>query len=123
MYVLLRRSALLASLGILMGAATGCSEELAAMPFDARTWSSAGVGDTLTFTTRGRMTDDLVERVLQVGMTRADVMTLLGEPDQPATEEELVYYLGKRGSLVPRLSFLVLSFRDGALRTVRVAED
>jgi hypothetical protein len=120
---LLRRSAFLASSALAIGFAASCSDEPGAMPFDSATWLSAGAGDTLTFTTRGRMTDDLAGRVLQVGMPRAEVLALLGEPDQPATEKELVYYLGKRGSLVPTLSFLVLHFDRGALREVRVAED
>jgi hypothetical protein len=101
----------------------GCSEAPKAIKFDSSAWLAAGRGDVLTFTTRGRMADDLVKRGLSIGMTRAEVLSLLGEPDQPPSATEIVYYLGKTDSFLSGLSFLVLYFDADRLVRVRVAED
>lgn len=90
--------------------------------FDRAAWRAAGAGDLPTFTTRGRMSDDLVARHLRVGMSRSQVLALLGEPDQPSTTE-VVYYLGASNSLLSTLSFLVLSFEGDRLVRIRLADD
>ncbi len=100
-----------------------CSDAPEPIPFDAATWRSAGPGDTTSFTTRGRMQVDLAERVLSVGTPRGEVLDLLGEPDQPPSATEVVYYLGRSDSFLGGPSFLVLTFEREKLARVRIAVD
>ena len=67
--------------------------------FDATTWKDASWEDAefLQFSARERMVDDLISNVLP-GLTRAEIIGLLGEPDGHIDfegEEYLSYYLGQ----------------------------
>jgi hypothetical protein len=60
------------------------------------------------------MVNDLVKNHLRQGMSCADVLALLGEPDDKA--DNLVgYYLGGRsgGFILPGYDFLELEFNSG----------
>jgi P pilus assembly chaperone PapD len=69
------------------------------------------------------MTADLVDHRLRPGMHRADVLRLLGTPDQPPSREEAVYYLTRDESPSAPTSFLVLAFEGERLARVRIADD
>jgi hypothetical protein len=60
---------------------------------------------------RGCMVDDLLEKHPLRGMTRGDVVALIGEPDKPDvfTEYDLVYWLGpERGLIGTDSEYLVM---------------
>jgi hypothetical protein len=70
-----------------------------ALRFDPTVWKR----DNATYeqiydATRDRMVDDLLRRHHLVGMSRAEVTALLGEPDysraQPFPESDMIYWLG-----------------------------
>lgn len=65
--------------------------------FDSQTWRAAGSEDD-----RIRMVDDLVDDVLRVGMTRAEIEGLLGPVSQTSkfADWDLVYRLGMERSLM-----------------------
>jgi outer membrane protein assembly factor BamE (lipoprotein component of BamABCDE complex) len=101
-----------------------CGDGSDAMAFDQGAWVSAGPVDITGPSVRGQMVRDLEQRHLRFGMPRAEVLFLLGRPDQPPTATEVVYYLGEMESMfMPRVSFLVIYFEDDRIVSVRIAED
>lgn len=54
----------------------GDSAQRVHAPFDSATWKSGNDS------ARGQMADDLIDRRLLIGKTRAEVIAMLGEPDQ-----------------------------------------
>jgi hypothetical protein len=73
------------------------------------------------------MTDDLVNSKKLNGLTRQEVLTLLGEPPKTEyfKEYELVYYLGpERGFMRIDSEWLVLKFgTDGRISRAVIARD
>ncbi|HEY3413386.1 MAG TPA: hypothetical protein VGM51_10070 [Armatimonadota bacterium] len=66
------------------------------MAFDARLWKATELGGMNT--TRMRMENDLLRKQPLVGMTRRDVIALLGPPDpEYAPNGTMVYWLGPGG--------------------------
>jgi len=76
---------------------------------------------------RGCMVDDLLARYKFVGITRAAVVRLLGEPQPTAyfREFDLVYWLGpERGMLSIDSEWLVMKLdRDGRVVEVKLVTD
>lgn len=71
---------------------------------------------------RGCMVDDLLERNELRGMTRAQVVQLIGEPDKPSDfpEYDLVYWLGPQRGLVGTDSEYLVMKLDGSKRVTSV---
>jgi hypothetical protein len=81
--------------------------------FDPETWKNAGWedGDLFQLSTRERMFDDLITNVLP-GLTKAQMLDLLGEPDEQRDikgEESFIYYYGQ-GIMDP--DCLIIRFDD-----------
>ena len=94
--------------------------------FDGRKWSDSTLVDSRT-APRDCMVDDLLERHSLVGRTRAEVVSLLGEP--PKTnyfdEYDLVYWLGpERSWLAIDSIWLVMRIGpDGTIAEARLVTD
>ena len=71
---------------------------------------------------RGCMVDDLLERHELRGMTRAEIVALIGEPDSTRDfpEYDLVYWLGPERGLVGTDSEYLVMKLDKAKRVVSV---
>lgn len=84
--------------------------------FDSETWKNADWedGDLFQLSTRERMFDDLITDVLP-GLTEAEMLDLLGEPDEHRDiegEESFIYYYGQ-GIMDPEC--LIITFDDKGL--------
>jgi hypothetical protein len=66
------------------------------MPFDSALWKSARAG-TAGNSTRLRMVDNLLENQTLEGMSKQDIVKLLGEPDETKAPQDfdMVYMLGQ----------------------------
>jgi hypothetical protein len=96
--------ALLASPYVFVGGWMGweTAKELASRRrFDQEAWWRAGYAATGAEPVRLRMVDDLLQRRLLDGKTRAEVIALLGPPPETAyfREYDLVYWLGPERSI------------------------
>lgn len=73
------------------------------------------------------MADDLVNSKKLNGLTRSEVVALLGEPPKTEyfTEYDIVYYLGQERGFMPIDSeWLVLKFGpDGRVKVATIARD
>ena len=91
--------------------------------FDSSLWRNSAT----LLSVRLRMADDLVNRQTLVGLTRQEVVALLGEP--PKTEYfkefDLVYYLGpERGFMSIDSEWLVLKLGpEGRVKRAAIARD
>ncbi|HTE05184.1 MAG TPA: hypothetical protein VK824_03230 [Planctomycetota bacterium] len=88
-----------------MSLTMGCNEDV---PFEPMTWRSADAAD------RGRMCDDLLAHHHLVGMSLAQVITLLGAPD---SNGEYISYGGHDGPGDPVASGALLIFFEEGLVT------
>lgn len=66
------------------------------MPFDSALWKSAR-NNTASNSTRLRMVDNLLENQTLEGMSKQDIIKLLGEPDETKSPQDfdMVYLLGQ----------------------------
>jgi hypothetical protein len=91
--------------------------------FDVALWKNSAT----TSSVRLRMADDLVNSKKLNGLTRQEVLTLLGEPPKTEyfKEYELAYYLGpERGFMSIDSEWLVLKFGpDGRISRAAIARD
>ena len=87
------RGATLIALAVVL---TGCGQR-----FDAERWK-AGAPAHSTVVQRAGMAEDFLHRYDAVGMTRAELVSLLGEPDETDkfADYDLVYWLGPERGLV-----------------------
>jgi hypothetical protein len=96
------------------------------LPFDSSTWK-ASLANNSNDSIRLRMVDDLLRRHSLLGMTREDVMSLLGHP--PKTEYfrdyDFVYWLGPERSFMSIDSeWLAVKFsEDGRVSKARLVSD
>ncbi len=92
------------------------------IPFDAAGWSAAAWGDDQT---RYRMHKDLLRKHPLVGMTRAEVTTLLGPPTQTGyfREWDIVYVMGPEPGFGVDNAWLVLRLADDRVIEHRVVTD
>ena len=96
------------------------------MPFDSEGWKAARSPCTLD-SVRLRMADDLLEKHDLTGRSRADIVELLGEPDETAyfRHYDLVYHLGRERRLAGLdCEWLVIKLdSNGAAEQVAIATD
>ena len=77
---------------------------------------------------RTAIVDDLLEKHEFVGMTEADVVTLLGEPNNDYgyfnADNRYVYYMGlERGLISIDSEWLILDFTDGVVSNSYITTD
>lgn len=84
----------------------GCGDMGDAEAFDARQWRE-GERDSAFYARRHRMVDALLAGPLQPGMSRADLLALLGEPDD-RSGGRFYYTLGS--SYGADVDYLVIAF-------------
>lgn len=77
--------------------------------FDQALWKSYTPDDYLADSPRLPMAADLQQNYIKPGMTRDQIVKLLGEPGNHS-EEVYIYGLGKSDGLWPRLYFLDVYF-------------
>ena len=88
---------------------------------------SAGV-ETHYHSIRQQMVDDLIASHLRVGMTREEVVGLIGPGDsdpyfETPTEDRWIYYLGAERAVGIDNEWLIVSFGDGVVESGRLATD
>ena len=110
-----------ATLTALAAVLAGCGQR-----FDAERWK-AGAPAHNTVVQRAGMAEDFLRRYDAVGMTRAELVALLGEPDETDkfADYDLVYWLGpERGLASIDSEWLVVRFGDaGPAVEARIASD
>jgi outer membrane protein assembly factor BamE (lipoprotein component of BamABCDE complex) len=91
--------------------------------FDPSLWSNSQTSESV----RLRMADDLIRNRRLLGLTRQEVVTLLGEPlkTEYFKEFDFVYYLGsERGFMGIDSEWLVLKLgQDGRVNRARISRD
>ncbi len=89
-------------------------------PFDAAAWHLA---DPLDTNTRSRMADRLLAENALLGLTRGEVVAMLGEPGAGYPDWDMAYRLGPERTLLPLDDeWLMLRLgRDGRVADARVA--
>ena len=87
--------------------------------FDAATWQADG-GMSVPRSRRGLMVGDLRARVIRAGMTRADVLTTMGEPEFRSADGSVGYALGLWSGSKRDYDSMDVEFdaRDRVVRTV-----
>lgn len=89
--------------------------------FDAALWQ-AQAGSDAFLNPRGQMTADLLANQLRAGMTRDEVLNLLGTPELGSESgDSLSYILGLYSGIIDH-EFLTLRFQDGKLVSAYVWE-
>lgn len=88
---------------------------------------SAGV-ETHYHSIRQQMVDDLLASHLRVGMTRENVLELIGPGDSDPyfgapTADRWIYYLGAERAVGIDNEWVIVSFADGVLQSARLATD
>lgn len=88
---------------------------------------SAGV-ETHYHSIRQQMVDDLIASHLRVGMTREEVVGLIGPGDsdpyfETPTEDRWIYYLGAERAVGIDNEWLIVNFADGVLESTHLATD
>ena len=105
---------------LLAVAAVGCGQR-----FDAEAWKAAAPEHN-TVVKRAPMAEDFLRRYDAVGMSRAEIVGLLGDRD--ATDKfadyDLVYWLGpERGLVGVDSEWLVIRLADGVVTEARIVSD
>ena len=109
-------------------ALVACAEpESAKATFDAAAWRDGASASMSTDAPRLRMADRLLASGALVGKTRAEVVSMLGQPAETSKFEgyDLVYWLGaERAFISVDSAWLVIGFdRSGEARQVRIVTD
>ena len=108
-------------LAVLTALLVGCGQR-----FDAERWK-AGAPARNTVVQRAGMAEDFLRRYDAVGMTRAELVALLGEPDETDkfVDYDLVYWLGpERGLVGVDSEWLVFRLGDAGTATeARIVAD
>lgn len=86
--------------------------------FDSTTWK-AQRGASALDNKRGGMVSEL-ERSVRVGMTRAEVIALLGEPDMGQQTESEKYLLGL--AFGPDEQYYEIRYREGKVESLRLGQ-
>jgi hypothetical protein len=95
--------------------------------FESRAWRDRSLDQDLHWPTRLRMVDDLTATRRLDGLTRAELLTLLGPSDQSGKwrDWDLVYWLGpERGFMRIDSEWLVVQFdSSGRVAAYRIVRD
>jgi len=85
--------------------------------FDRQRWKDAA--GVLVDSPRAAMVNDLGRRHLRVGMTRGEVLGLLGDPDAQDSNGRLIYAIGRVGLGTDSSEYIVSLDGDGRITSWR----
>ena len=99
--------------------------EFEPMKFEMLTWKNSEP-EMSWESTRLKMADDLIENHLKVGLTKTEVIQLIGEPDETNyfNNYDMVYYLGRERNIVGIDSeWLVIKLKEDKVELFSLVND